>query len=359
MSLFASVKDSVTTLQAAKRYGLKVNRQGMCQCPFHDDLHPSMKVDRRFHCFGCQADGDVISFTSRLFHLTPGQAAQKLANDFDVQILDQHASAVPRTAREVSAKEVLTRQAAYCYRELCEDRDRLMQWRCQYAPESADEEPHPRFLDALRGLEMVEYQLDLLLSGTDADKEQVIRDYLQQEKERKEACNMEPMVKTPIYRQSSAYARAHGELEQFRQSHQANLDCRKDVEQIIARHFDGFRLDREAVSEVLERYGAERVALVLAATVQVREGDGRFSPANRDWAFTMDFPDTLDGLGFDRRCEYAVNTHSAVLNGFIDLFRKEIKTREQTADKGTAALSAEAMVPQAKPARRKTHSMER
>ena len=24
----------------------------MCVCPFHDDKNPSMKVDRRFHCFG-------------------------------------------------------------------------------------------------------------------------------------------------------------------------------------------------------------------------------------------------------------------------------------------------------------------
>ena len=32
----------------------------MACCPFHDDKHPSMKVDRRFHCFGCQTDGDVI-----------------------------------------------------------------------------------------------------------------------------------------------------------------------------------------------------------------------------------------------------------------------------------------------------------
>lgn len=41
----------------------------MACCPFHDDKHPSMKVDRRFHCFGCQADGDVIDFTARLFGL--------------------------------------------------------------------------------------------------------------------------------------------------------------------------------------------------------------------------------------------------------------------------------------------------
>ena len=34
----------------------------MACCPFHDDRHPSMKVDRRFHCFACQGDGDVIDF---------------------------------------------------------------------------------------------------------------------------------------------------------------------------------------------------------------------------------------------------------------------------------------------------------
>ena len=53
----------------------------MACCPFHDDKHPSMKVDRRFHCFGCQADGDVIDFTSRLFGLNKKEAALKLAEE--------------------------------------------------------------------------------------------------------------------------------------------------------------------------------------------------------------------------------------------------------------------------------------
>ena len=50
----------------AERYGIKVNRNGMCVCPFHNDKNPSMKVDRRFYCFGCGATGDVIDFVSRL-----------------------------------------------------------------------------------------------------------------------------------------------------------------------------------------------------------------------------------------------------------------------------------------------------
>ncbi|MFQ7310191.1 MAG: CHC2 zinc finger domain-containing protein, partial [Mediterraneibacter sp.] len=66
LNVFEAVKQSVTTRQAAEHYGIRVGRNGMCVCPFHDDKNPSMKVDRRFHCFGCQADGDVIDFVSRL-----------------------------------------------------------------------------------------------------------------------------------------------------------------------------------------------------------------------------------------------------------------------------------------------------
>ena len=62
MNLFESVKSSITTREAAEHYGIHVGRSGMCRCPFHNDRTPSMKVDERFHCFGCQADGDVSIF---------------------------------------------------------------------------------------------------------------------------------------------------------------------------------------------------------------------------------------------------------------------------------------------------------
>ena len=64
LNIFKTVKENVTTRQAAEYYGLEVKRNGMTCCPFHNDKNPSMKVDERFHCFGCGADGDVIDFTS-------------------------------------------------------------------------------------------------------------------------------------------------------------------------------------------------------------------------------------------------------------------------------------------------------
>ena len=71
MNLFETVKSAVTVKQAAEYYGCKGNRGDMICCPFHDDRHPSMKLNRDyFYCFGCGATGDVIDFVARLFGLS-------------------------------------------------------------------------------------------------------------------------------------------------------------------------------------------------------------------------------------------------------------------------------------------------
>lgn len=71
MTRFELVKQNVCTPKAAAQYGLEVSRNGMARCPFHDDRHPSMKLNRDyFYCFGCGASGDVINLTARLLGLS-------------------------------------------------------------------------------------------------------------------------------------------------------------------------------------------------------------------------------------------------------------------------------------------------
>ena len=112
------VKQAVPTRQAAESYGVQVRRNGMACCPFHDDKHPSMKVDRRFHCFGCQADGDVIDFTARLFGLNKKDAALKLAEDFSVSFdAKGHDPPRRRPVKRKISEELRYRQAEQkCFR---------------------------------------------------------------------------------------------------------------------------------------------------------------------------------------------------------------------------------------------------
>ena len=85
MTLFELVKQNICVPDAAEQYGLQVGRNGMCSCPFHEDRHPSMKLNERyFYCFGCGATGDVIDFVARLFGLSSFEAVQKLAQDFGI-----------------------------------------------------------------------------------------------------------------------------------------------------------------------------------------------------------------------------------------------------------------------------------
>lgn len=86
MGLFDEVKENVTVRQAAEFYGFKITKSGLISCIFHNDKTPSMKVDRRYYCFGCGVTGDVIDFTAQLFGLSLKEAALKLADDFGIQI---------------------------------------------------------------------------------------------------------------------------------------------------------------------------------------------------------------------------------------------------------------------------------
>ncbi len=149
MNVFEAVKQSVTTRQAAEHFGIRVGRNGMCVCPFHADKNPSMKVDRRFHCFGCQADGDVIDFVSRLEAVSPKEAALMLARAFSVPYEDKEPPR-RRKPRQETPEQQFRRMERYCFRVLCEYRNQLGRWKRDYAPKTPDEDWNPLFIEALQ-----------------------------------------------------------------------------------------------------------------------------------------------------------------------------------------------------------------
>ena len=166
---YAYIKQFITTRQAAESYGISVGSHGMAVCPFHDDRRPSMKVDETFYCFGCGVTGDVITFTSRLFGITPASAAQKLAMDFGIS-LDEESEypELPKSQAQNdfenwchSARETLRR-----YNQL------LIQWK-SLAPQHPGEDFHFLFVEALQHSARVKYLLCTLAFGTEDEKREI------------------------------------------------------------------------------------------------------------------------------------------------------------------------------------------
>ena len=175
MGIYSQIKNQVSTREVAEHYGIKVNRSGMCRCPFHEDKTPSMKVDKNFVCFGCQEKGDVIRFASKLFGLPPYDAAGKLIADMGLTVTAESRPEVQpgirkKAKRERTEKQQFEQAVSRIYNVFCNYLHLLNHWAEEYAPRSPTEDFHPLFVEAMHKRDYVEYLLDLLLYGSREDK---------------------------------------------------------------------------------------------------------------------------------------------------------------------------------------------
>ena len=129
----------------------------------------------------------------------------------------------------------------------------------------------------------------------------------------------------PVYYESFGYAAENGEVDLYRISRQLNEECRNAIEEAIADNFDGMNLADDATKSVVEQFGMERMGYILAYTLNYNNHDGRYSHSNREWADT-----TCKGeRGSNIRTDWIVRSHPAVLNGFVDMYRKELAAEQQ------------------------------
>lgn len=170
MSYYPALKQRLTCREVAPRYGLKVNASGMALCPFHDEHSPSLKPSRGFHCFGCGAQGDVITFVSRLFGIPPGEAAQKLSADFGISV-DDYPRGPPAARTEMETWFSYAKEILHSYYDL------LIDWKRRYCPKASDAEWHPLFIEALQRQADVRQLIFELEFGTTEEVKTVYEHY--------------------------------------------------------------------------------------------------------------------------------------------------------------------------------------
>ena len=177
MTIFEAIKSTVTPRMAAEHFGLSVSRNGMVCCPFHDDRHPSMKLNEDyFYCFGCGAKGDVIEFTSKLFGITAMEAAQKLRADFGVQ------EDKPSILTKLNLYRTQADNERLCFRVLREYLQILQDWKVRFSPQTPEDDPDDRFVEACHMLECTQYMVDQLTIGSPEERTELVNDMMKDNK---------------------------------------------------------------------------------------------------------------------------------------------------------------------------------
>lgn len=177
MTIFEVVKSAVTPRMAAEHYGMTVARNGMVCCPFHDDRHPSMKLNEDyFYCFGCGTKGDVIEFTSKLFGITALEAAQKLSADFTIK------TDKPSVLAKLSRYRTQADSERLCFRVLREYLQILQDWKVRFSPKTPEDDLDDRFVEACHMLECTQYMLDLLTIGSPEERTELVSDMMKDNK---------------------------------------------------------------------------------------------------------------------------------------------------------------------------------
>lgn len=169
------IKQSITMYDVLDRCGLQLDRHNSMCCPLHREKTPSFKVYKggsRFHCFGCGAGGDVITFVMRYYSLSYGQAIMRLAYDFSIPLAGIRQMSAQERIRAIEERRARKRKTEGFKREYdrlfdayidaCDEFIRLEGNLIMYKPKTATEPFNELYCEALHELPYQRYKCDML-----------------------------------------------------------------------------------------------------------------------------------------------------------------------------------------------------
>lgn len=170
MNVADEIKKRVTTKDVCDMYGIPVNASGFACCIAHVEKTPSMKVysgDKGFHCFGCGASGDVISFVKILFNVSFLEALQKIDTDFSLGLFpnrefsDREKIAIAK--ENFNRKKEIEKRNQEIAKLESEYWEAFEKWKKYdddlriYGPKSPDEELNEKWVEAIHNIDKAAY----------------------------------------------------------------------------------------------------------------------------------------------------------------------------------------------------------
>ena len=174
-----------------------------------------------------------------------------------------------------------------------------------------------------------------MIEGIDAKLKVLLAEKAQSEEKAAEA-PVEAVPEVPIYHETANYAYEAGELESYRASLAANVECRRAIEAAISSNYGDNRLNAEAaVKGVLEQFSPERVRYVLANTIQQKDFDGRITQPLKEWAKSVDVcPENASRFLVDK-------PNPGLTALFVDAFRQQTEPEKEVTSEKTVERDPE------------------
>ena len=168
------IKQNISMHDVFIRYGLKLGKRGAMCCPFHREKTPSFKIyqnGKKFHCFGCGADGDVISFAMKYYGITYGQAITRLASEFGIPVVGERPLTIKERVKIQETRRKRKQEEEFLKSEgnrlfdiwetACNEVIRLKNEIAKYAPGAVGEPYDERYCTALKLLPISIYNCDM------------------------------------------------------------------------------------------------------------------------------------------------------------------------------------------------------
>lgn len=141
------------------RFDVTINKKGFANCPFHNEKTASFKVysDGTYHCFGCGAHGDVISFVMAIHNLSFQEACELL--DRDISYSEQRQ--IEKAKRNRQKQSGLKKQAIIDYWSAFDEWKNNEEQIELFKPCSPEVIPNALFLLALSRRSGLEHSLNI------------------------------------------------------------------------------------------------------------------------------------------------------------------------------------------------------
>lgn len=154
------IKLRYTMRELLSRFGIEPDKKSFIECPFHKEKTASCKIyEHSFYCFGCGAGGDEIDFVKRYLNKSFAEAIEYLCGE--KMSFSEHRKIYNRR-RQYEQQKKAENERQEQYNALMDEYVRLDKQRAEYDPKSSNEPLNPLFVEAMKNIERIEFELDSL-----------------------------------------------------------------------------------------------------------------------------------------------------------------------------------------------------